>query len=92
MKINSKEHDILLMRIDSFLSEIEELGVSACILGFSCNIEEVGWVACHMNLGDPLTGRALAQDYIAQDDDDGGDIIFSGYGPSGDSDEWNEMP
>ncbi len=95
MKISTKEHDCILERINSFMAELEEMGVSSAIVSISCDIEDIGWIPSHFNAGDPLACRGLADDYLDNDDDDD-DIFFSaGFGGpdddgGGKSEAWKE--
>ncbi|TXH49338.1 MAG: hypothetical protein E6Q97_22910 [Desulfurellales bacterium] len=93
MTITTEQHDRLLERCDSLLSELEELGASSAIISISCCVS-VGpgapmWIASHFDAGDPLACAGLARDFLETgDDDDDGVTMWIGNPPDEPGDGW----
>jgi len=82
MKITHDEYGNIVAKVQRFLEDLEEYGISSAVVSISSHIDEAGWVASHWNAGDPLACKGLAEDYLHGDDEDGGVFVFRG-GPDG---------
>lgn len=90
MRISPTEHEAIFDAIDTFLSKLEELGVTSAVLSTSCCIEGKGWSFDHFGIGDPMAAKGLHSDALEpKDDSDGGFMFFDGP-DEGPGDGWNQ--
>ena len=83
MKLTAEEYTNLIDTVKQMLKQLDETGVDAAILSISCDTEELGWSSDHFKIGNPLTGKALAEEYLELYDDDDDDFAMLFDGPGG---------
>jgi len=90
MRISPTEHEAIFDAVDTFLSRLEELGVTSAVLSTSCCIEGIGWMVDHFRCGDPMAANGLHNDALERGDDDDGDFVFLSGPDEGPGDGWKE--
>jgi uncharacterized protein YbbK (DUF523 family) len=83
MKLTAEEYTQLIDKVKQVLKQLDETGVDAAILSISCDTEELGWSSDHFKIGNPLTGKALAEEYLELYDDEDGEFVTIMQGPGG---------